>query len=109
MRPLTTNSVIAQYDVAVLQAIAQRWYSLLDTSPHVTANGKVVLEFNLRPDGSVPKARIVERTVDKALARICQKAVLDSAPSVPWPEDMRRALTNDYRAATFTFAFHAGD
>ena len=106
MRPVTTSSVVAQYDVAVLQAVAQRWYRLLDTSPHASANGKVVVEFNIRPDGSVPETRIGENTVDKPLALACQQAVLQTAPFAPWPEGMREALTNTYRSATFTFRFY---
>ena len=106
MRPVTTSSVVAQYDVAVLQAVAQHWYSLLDASPHASANGKVVVEFNIRPDGSVPETRIGENTVDKSLGLTCQKAVLETAPFAPWPEEMRQALTNTYRSARFTFRFY---
>ena len=106
MRPVTTNTVVAQYDVALLQAVAQRWYRLLDTVPAPSATGKVVVEFSIPPDGKVPEARISESTVDKSLALICQKAVLDASPFAPWPQEMRQALPNSLRTATFTFSFH---
>src|SRR5690349_10317263 len=77
MRPVTTNTVVAQYDVALLQAVAQRWYRSLDTLSAPPPKGKVVVEFNIPPDGKVPEARISESTVDKSLTLICQKAVLD--------------------------------
>jgi TonB family protein len=109
MRPVTTSSAVAQYDVALLQAVAQRWYRLLDAVPGAAANGKVVVEFNIPPDGKVPEARISESAVDKSLALICQKAVLDASPFAPWPQEMREALPNDLRTATFTFSFHRQD
>jgi TonB family protein len=100
-----TNTVGATYDVKVIDAVQFHWMQLLDTmsSLSTTTNGKVVIEFHLHADGNVSDLRVARSTTDETTALVCQKAVSESAPFPPWPQEMRRAFTNDYRDLHFTF------
>ena len=100
-----TNTVGAPYDVKVINAVQFHWMQLLDTisSPSATTNGEVVIEFHLHADGNVSDLRVARSRTDETTALVCQKAVSESAPFPAWPQEMRRAFTNDYRDIHFTF------
>jgi hypothetical protein len=92
------------YDAAIIAAIQQRWYDLLDDRDFARGyTGKVVLVFRLYSDGSVKEMRVMENEVSDILALICQRAVQDPAPFAPWPNDMRRQIGADYREVRFSF------
>jgi TonB family protein len=101
-----TNSVLQHYDHDLVEVIRQSWYRLLDNAPEVTAQGKAVVNFELHSNGSVSGVRTASSTASQPFEAICQKAVLESAPFAPWPEEMRRSLTNDTRNVSFTFYFN---
>ena len=92
------------YDAAIVQAIQQRWYSLLESRP--TPRGKVVLEFRLHFDGRVTDVKINDADVGELYSLFCQKAVQDPAPYPRWPSDMRRQLAADHRDVRFTFYYN---
>lgn len=73
--------------------MSQKWFELLD-SRHFTINttGKVVLEFELHPDGTVGQLRIKFQNVGNLLTFVCEKAVIDEAPYAPWTEQMKKTL-----------------
>ncbi len=94
------------YDAAVLAAIQDRWYRLLEERSHaMDRTGKVVLEFRLNYDGRITDMKVAENTVDELLALLCQKAVLDPAPFARWPAEMRRIANKDYREVRITFYY----
>jgi hypothetical protein len=95
----------AAYDQAIINAIAQRWYDILDSSTTPTRPGEVVMEFRLHYDGSVTDLKVVETNVGDLLALFCQKAVSDPAPFEKWPAEMRRAIGRDYREIRFAFYY----
>lgn len=92
------------YDAAIIQAIQQRWYSLLESRP--TPRGKVILEFRLHFDGRVTDMKVNDADVGELYALFCQKAVQDPAPFPRWPSDMRRQLQADHRDVRFTFFYN---
>lgn len=95
------------YDGAIIAAIQQRWYGLLDERDYARGyTGKVVLTFRLNSDGRISELRVQENEVSDILALICQRAVLDPAPFAPWPSDMRRMIGADYREVRFTFHYN---
>jgi outer membrane biosynthesis protein TonB len=99
-------SPFGSYDAALIAAISQRWYSLLDERDYASdSHGKVVLQFRMHYDGRVTDMNVVENTAGEMLGLICQKAVLDPAPFAPWPGEMRR-LIGDTRSIQFTFYYH---
>lgn len=94
------------YDAALVEAISQRWFSLLDQRDYASdGRGKVVLQFALHYDGRITEMEVAQNTVGEVLGLICQKAVLDPAPFATWPGDMRR-LMGDTRHIQFTFYYN---
>jgi hypothetical protein len=93
------------YDAALVEAVSQRWWSLLDQRDYASdGRGKVELQFVLHYDGRITDMRVAGKTVGEVLALLCEKAVLDPAPFPPWPSDMRRML-GETRNILFTFYY----
>jgi len=102
----TKATPFGAYDAALVDAISQRWFTLLDQREYASdSRGKVVLQFRLHYNGRVTDLSVAESTVTEILALICQKAVLDPAPFATWPSDMRRTL-GDSRNIQFTFYYN---
>ncbi len=101
------GSPFGAYDEAIIYAVQERWYALLDEQHFAGARtGKVMLRFHLNSDGSVTEMKLVENTtVDLTLALICQSAIRDPAPFAPWPSDMRKEIGAKYREVTFVFYY----
>ena len=94
------------YDAALVEAISQRWYNLLDARDYaLDGRGKVVLQFHLHFDGRITDMNMAENSVGEVLGLLCEKAVLDPAPFGVWPPDMRRML-GDMRSIQFTFYYN---
>ncbi len=95
------------YDAAIIAAVQNRWYDLLDSRNYARDRvGMVTLRFRLNSDGSISELAFVENTVDLALGLLCQSAIKDPAPYAHWPNDMRRLIGADYREVTFTFYYN---
>jgi len=95
------------YDSKFIEAVTQRWYDLLDSRQFaMDRSGKVTLRFHLNYDGSIADMKVLGNTVGDVLGYVCQKAVTDPAPFAPWPADMRRIISENYREITFTFYYY---
>lgn len=95
------------YDAAIIAAIQQHWYNLLDAREFAgTYSGKVVVEFRLNSDGHVSDVKISESDVSSILTLLCQRAVQDPAPFARWPPDLRRLVGKDFREVRFTFYYN---
>ena len=102
----TKASPFGAYDAALVEAISQRWFTLLDERDYASdSRGKVVLKFCLHYDGRITDMNMAENSAGEVLGFICQKAVLDPAPFAAWPSDMRRTL-GDIRNIQFTFYYY---
>jgi hypothetical protein len=102
----TKATPFGAYDAALIEAISQRWYTLLDERDYASdSRGKVVLQFVLHYDGRVTDMNMSDNNAGEVLGLICQKAVLDPAPFAAWPSDMRRTL-GDVRHIQFTFFYY---
>lgn len=100
-------SPFGDYDRAIIVAIQNRWFDLLDMRGFGhEKSGKVVLEFRLYYDGRISSMNVAENTVDEMLSLLCQKAVMDPAPYARWPSDMRRMVGANYRDVRFTFYYN---
>ena len=106
--PDLSKTPFGNYDAAVIQAIQQRWFDLLERLLIVqNTRGKVVLKFWMKSDGSVSDLKVVENsTGDDLQSYACEAAVRDPAPYGPWPEDMRRVIQSDRREIRFTFYYN---
>jgi len=95
-----------EYDAALVAAITQRWYDLLDSQRFaLDRTGKVVLQFRLHYDGTVSDMTVAQNSVGDLLGYVCQKAVNDPAPFAKWPSEMRFKL-GDSRDIQFTFYYY---
>jgi hypothetical protein len=95
------------YDAAFIAAVQARWFSLLEERNFVGSEaGKVVVEFHLTMDGRITALRVAETEVSETLAWMCQRAILDPAPYLPFPPDLRRMLGRDFRPVRFTFYYN---
>ncbi|MEJ5237492.1 hypothetical protein [Limisphaera sp. VF-2] len=95
------------YDAALVRAVADRWYALLDAKRYAGyQRGRVVVRFLLHSDGRVTDLQVVESTVGLDLSLICEMAVLDPAPYAPWPRELRRLVEGNYRKVQFTFYYN---
>ena len=102
----TKATPFGAYDAALVEAICQRWYSLLDARDYASdSRGKVVLQFRLHHDGRISDMNVSANTAGEVLGLICQKAVLDPSPFAAWPSDMRRTL-GETRNIQFTFYYN---
>lgn len=94
------------YDYALVAAIQQRWYTLLDQRAYASdGRGKVVLHFTLHHDGRITDLSIAETTVNEVLGLMCEKAVSDPAPYDSWPAEMRRTM-GETRNIQITFYYN---
>ena len=94
------------YDAALIAAVQQRWYDLLDSTQFAQRSGKVILEFRLYHDGRITDMKVAGNDVGEILGLLCQRAVLDPSPFAQWPNDMRRAIGKNYRDVMFTFYYN---
>jgi hypothetical protein len=56
-------------------------------------------------DGSVSQLTIAESTAGDMLALYCQKAITDSAPYGPWPDDLKDMVKRNYREWQIVFYY----
>jgi outer membrane biosynthesis protein TonB len=96
-----------EYDGALIEAIRQRWYDLLDSQRFAQdRTGKVTVQFKLKPDGTVSGVHMQENTVGDVLGYLCQESIEESAPFAKWPADMVRMVGANYREVSFTFYYY---
>jgi outer membrane biosynthesis protein TonB len=94
------------YDAALVEAISQRWFALLDQRQYASdGQGKVVVQFVLHHDGRVAEVNIAENSAGEVLGLICQKAIQDPSPFGAWSPEMRLKF-GDTRNVQFTFYYN---
>ena len=98
------GSVIGDYDAQFVAAVRERWDQLLMNR---TANspGKVVVEFQMHPDGRITGIKVLQSEVTELLSTLCVQAILDPAPYRPWPKEMQLQIATDSRDVQFTFYY----
>ena len=95
------------YDRAIIEAVSQRWYDLLDSRRFAQdRSGKVILRFKMKPDGTIIEMQTLENTVGELLGYLCHEAIEEAAPFAKWPPDMVRMIGANYRDITFTFYYY---
>jgi hypothetical protein len=94
------------YDFALIEAIEQCWYSLLEDQQYASDyRGKVVLQFRLHYDGRISDLTVTENTAGSVPGWICRTAVDKPNPYRAFPGDMRR-IVGDSREIQFTFFYN---
>jgi len=96
-----------EYDRALIEAVQQRWYDLLDKNHYADdRNGKVTVTFKLMQNGDAIEVRAAEDTVGPTLSMLCVDAIEEASPFGKWPSDMIREIGKNYREITFTFYYY---
>jgi hypothetical protein len=99
-------STTATYDKAMIKSIQVRWMQLLDQRGYGGGvKGRMVVQFNLRSDGSVSDITIIENNLPASFAVLCESAIKDVSPFSRWPDPMRREVGKDQRTVRFNFSF----
>ena len=98
------------YDAALVAAVQQRWYDLLESiNFSFDRHGRVVLQFHLNYDGTITDMKVIDDSVDGSaegiMGVLCQRAVQDPAPFERWPREMRLMVDKDYREIQFSFYY----
>jgi outer membrane biosynthesis protein TonB len=99
------GSPFGEYDKALIRAVQSRWYALISQNGLYERAGTVTLHFNLMQDGSVKDMEFKENSAGEILGLFCQKAVVDSAPFAPLPDNLRMLIGSDPREVNFTFYY----
>jgi hypothetical protein len=99
------GSPFGEYDKTLIRAVQSRWYALIQQNGLYERSGTVTLHFNLLQDGSVQDMAFKENSAGEILGLFCQKAVVDSAPFAPLPENLRMLIGDDPREVNFTFYY----
>jgi hypothetical protein len=99
------GTLTGNYDWALVAAVQQCWYNILDETMTPTPPGKVVVEFRLHSDGYVTDVRILETNVGEIQSLFCQRAIEKPAPFARWPEGMQRELGKNNRLVKFAFYY----
>jgi hypothetical protein len=95
------------YEAAIVAAISQRWWDLLDERNYAAENrGKAVIKFSLHADGTITGVKVAENTTGaEVLGYVCVKAIEDPAPYPPWPSDLRHEISSGVFDVQFTFFY----
>jgi outer membrane biosynthesis protein TonB len=100
------STTYGAYDRALVSAVSQRWYDLLEIQHFAYDRiGKVTVVFRLHPDGTITEAEITQNNVGQIWSYICLDAIEEAAPFAQWPADMRRMYSANFREITFTFYY----
>jgi hypothetical protein len=93
-----------KYDAIFKEKIRKRWFEILSAAPPLGQKpGRVILKFNLRFDGNVTGLEVAVNEVGEQFASICKRAVIESAPFLPWPPEMKRMVGATYREVSSSF------
>ena len=99
------GTAVGVYDAALIEAVQQCWYNILDETTTPSRPGQVVVEFQLHSDGYVTDVKVLETDVGELHSLFCQLAIQKPAPFKRWPDGMRKEIGRDYRQLKFTFFY----
>lgn len=98
-------SPFGAYDKKVIKAIQSRWFQLIDRYGIYETTATVTVYFELYDDGQVKNVKTIEGTENSILSLFCEKAIIESGPFEPWPDELRALAGKEPRQATFTFYY----
>jgi hypothetical protein len=99
------GTALGNYDWALIAAVQQCWYNILDETISPTRPGKVIVEFRLHSDGYVTDVKVLETNVGDMQSLFCQRAIEKPAPFARWPDAMQKELGKNNRHLKFTFYY----
>jgi hypothetical protein len=85
--------------------VQSRWYALIDRFGMYERAGAVTIHFELLDDGQVQNLKTTDNTAGQILSLFCEKAILESGPFDPLPDNLRALVGKEPREASFTFYY----
>jgi hypothetical protein len=99
------ESPFGAYDKKVIKAVQSRWYVLIDRFGMYERAGLVTVHFEMLDDGQVQNLKVTANTAGQILALFCEKAIIESGPFDPLPDNLRALVGKEPREASFTFYY----
>jgi len=93
------------YDKKIIKAVQSRWYALIDRFGMYERAGAVTVHFQLLDDGQVQDLKVSDNTAGEILSLFCEKAIIESGPFDPLPDNLRALVGKEPRDASFTFYY----
>jgi len=93
------------YDKKIIKAVQSRWYALIDRFGMYERAGAVTVHFELLDDGQVRNLSVTDNTAGQILSLFCEKAIIESGPFDPLPDNLRALVGKEPRDASFTFYY----
>ena len=93
------------YDKKIIKAVQSRWYALIDRFGMYERAGAVTVHFQLLDDGQVQSLKVSDNTAGQILSLFCEKAIIESGPFDPLPDNLRALVGKEPRDASFTFYY----
>lgn len=85
--------------------IQKVWFGLIDQYGLYEQSATVEVKFQICPDGTIQNLEVSKTSGSQLLGFYCMKAVEDSGPFDPLPDDLHRLSGDGPRDATFTFYY----
>ena len=99
------ESPFGAYDKKIIKAVQSRWYALIDRFGMYERAGLVTVHFEMLDDGQVQNLKVTDNTAGQILALFCEKAIIESGPFDPLPDNLRALVGKEPRDASFTFYY----
>jgi hypothetical protein len=99
------SSPFGAYDQKIVRAVQSRWYALIEKYGIYERSGMVTIQFQLHDDGTVHDVKRAQNQAGEILALFCEKAILESQPFEPLPDNLRTLIGKDPREVNFTFYY----
>lgn len=92
------------YLIKILASVRRNWFAVIPESAKLGRRGRVVIQFAISRDGSVPKLVIVTPSGTEALDRAAVAGISASNPLPPLPAEFR----GEQVRLQFTFLYNVG-
>ncbi|HUJ70736.1 MAG TPA: hypothetical protein VLZ30_00720 [Verrucomicrobiae bacterium] len=99
------ESPFGAYDKKIFKAVQSRWYALIDRFGMYERAGAVTVHFELLDDGQIRNLKVSDNTAGQILSLFCEKAIIESGPFEPLPDNLRALVGKEPREASFTFYY----
>ena len=99
------QSPFGAYDKKIIRAVQSRWYALIDRFGMYERAGAVTVHFELLDDGQIRNMKVSDNTAGQILSLFCEKAIIESGPFEPLPDNLRALVGKEPREASFTFYY----
>ncbi len=99
-------SEFGAYQQRMQEAIVRQWYLLASRYDLGAAyNSVVAIEFTLDKNGEITSFKVVFNTSTATGQKLCEQAIISTAPYGPWTEEMVRVFAGQNQSVKFQFFY----